>query len=299
MRVLKSSLLASVQDLGRSGYAHIGLTWAGAMDEYAYNWANLLLDNEYGTNALEIYLGGVEFEILTPTNIVLTGAEVDAYLNGVKIPLWKSVYVRHGDKLSIGFAKKGNIIYLGVKGGFEAQKLYGSFSYSQKEGQGRVLKLGDELVCSQSLHVQNRKLKDEFVPKYKEELLLRISPSYQYENFSKENIKRFLISSYEVSAQTNRMGVRLKGEALENVQTKLISEGICFGAVQIPSDGQPIVLLKERQSIGGYPKIGTVLALDCFKLAQAKVGTKIRFELIDFKKAKELMREFYADFSSN
>ncbi len=298
MRVLKTSLLSSVQDMGRSGYAHIGLCQSGAMDEFSFHYANLLLGNAFGTNTLEIYLGGIELEILTDTNIVLTGADADVRLNGSLMPLWKSFYVKSGDKLSLGFAKKGNIIYLGVKGGFESKKLFDSFSYSQKEGLGSALKVGDKLEVFASVYKEKRKLKDEFLPKFDDELSLRLSPSYQFDEFSKEDVKTLLSSTYTVSPQSNRMGFRLSGTPLKDVKKGIISEGICFGAVQVPSDGEPIVLLKERQTIGGYPKVGTVLPLDCFSLAQAKVGTRVRFEMLGFQQASSLMREFYKDFIS-
>lgn len=297
IKVLKTSLLASIQDLGRVGYSDIGLSSSGAMDEISYNYLNLLLGNDYGTNAIEINLGGVEFEISGSTNIAFTGANAKISINSVQIPMWKSLHVKDKDKIKIDFATNGTIIYLGVKDGFDLPKILGSNSASIKEKIGeKTLKVGDFLPFTCKDIKESRKLKDRFLPQFKDEITLHVIPTYQYESFDKTQLEKFFSTTYKTTPQSNRMGFRLSGYALENVSKGIISEGISYGAIQIPSHGEPIILLKERQSIGGYPKIGTLLPLDCFKLAQSKIGTKINFKQISLQKASEEMREFYSDF---
>lgn len=300
MRVLKTSLLSSLQDLGRVGYGDIGVSQSGVMDECSFNHLNNLLANPYNTNAIEISLGGVEFEVLGDTHIAITGAEVKITINQIEVPMWKSLHVRKDDRISIGFAKSGTTIYLGVCGGFEIQKILGSNSVCIKEGiGGSALKVGDILPFACKSFNESRKLKDEFLPHFKDEITLHVIPSYQYEQFDKNELEKFFISTYKVTPQSNRMGFRLSGYTLKNVKKGIISEGISYGSIQIPTHGEPIILLKERQTIGGYPKIGTVLPLDCFMLAQSKVGTKVRFSKISLENATKKMREFYADFNKH
>ncbi len=128
-------------------------------------------------------------------------------------------------------------------------------------------------------------------------MTLRVILSYQDYSFSQEEQNKFFNSSYKVTSDFNRMACKLSGEKIESTLDGIVSEGISFGAIQIPKDGQPIILLKDRQTIGGYPKIGSVLSIDCFKLAQAKIGSEVRFELIDIREAQEKLRDFYSIFS--
>lgn len=298
LRVLKTSLLASLQDLGRVGYADIGICQSGVMDEFSFNHLNNLLANPYNTNAIEINLGGVEFEVLGETNIAFTGADTKISLNSVQVLMWKSLHVKDKDKIKIDFAKNGTTIYLGVEGGFDEIKVLGSNSVSIKEGiGGKPLKVGDFLPFTCKNLKESRRLKDEFLPSFKDEIILHVIPSYQYDKFDKKELEKFFSSIYKVTPQSNRMGFRLSGYALKNVQKGIISEGISYGAIQIPSHGEPIILLKERQSIGGYPKIGSILPLDCFFLAQSKANVNVRFKEISLEKATKKMRDFYGDFS--
>ena len=139
-------------------------------------------------------------------------------------------------------------------------------------------------------------MKSKYLPTYSDKLELRVVLSYQEDKFPKEQKDKFFSSSYEITNEFNRMGCKLKGEAIRCDIDGIVSEGISFGAIQIPSDGQPIILLKDRQTIGGYPKIGSVLGIDCFKLAQAKPKTQVLFKPISLQEAQELTRKFYSSF---
>ena len=159
---------------------------------------------------------------------------------------------------------------------------------------GKQLKKGDFLPFPSSKKVVNQRLKNKFIPKYDEEVLtLRVLLSYQENTFSKEEKEKFFNSTYTVTNDFNRMACKLNGEAISSTLDGIISEGISFGSIQIPKDGKPIILLKERQTIGGYPKIGSVLSCDCFKLAQRKINSKIKFEEIDIIEAQEKIKCFY------
>lgn len=296
--VKKAGLQSSFQDLGRHGYADIGISEAGALDEYSFNTLNLLLGNFYATNMIEITLGGFEFQVISKhTMAAFTGANTPILLNNKPIKMWQSHFLKSGDIVKIGFAANGQRFYFGVSGGFEIEKTLGSFSSSIKENLGaNPLKNGDTLSFTCKDFLERRVLKKEYIPNYENNLTLRVIQGYQFDTFSDENKEIFFNSTYEVTPQSNRMGFRLQGEPLKNVQKGIISEGISFGAIQIPSDGQPIVLLKERQTIGGYPKLGSLLPIDCFKLSQCKPKTKVTFKPISLSKATKLMKEFYDGF---
>ena len=289
--VVNGGIFTTVQDLGRFGSMHLGMTQSGAMDEVAYRWSQKLLGDQNG-NALEI-MTGLKLKATSPTQISLCGADLDFKLNGISLPIWQTHNIRAGDLLSFERRVSGQRAYLAVKGGFDVAKEYGSYSTTLREGIGFRLQKGDFLPfdsCADS-HTIFR-VRQAHRPDYPKNLTLRILLSYQEEYFSQEEKEKFFNSSYEVTLQGDRMGYKLEGPSVAPMQDDLISEAIAFGSVQIPKDGQPIVLLKERQTIGGYPKIGTVLPIDCFKLAQATIGSSVKFEEIGIAEAQEKMREF-------
>ncbi len=305
LELINNPFFVTIQDRGRFSYSHIGVTNSGVMDEYAYFIANKLLKNSSDTNILEIGCSNVIFKVNQKTIIAITGADCEFFINDKKMQLWQSYEVKKNDILKIGKIINGNWIYLSVFGGFDIKKELGSFSTTIKENigglNGNRLKKGD-ILAFKSNHkkkgIYKTFLKKEFIPKYKKELILRVLLSYQYENFSENEISKFFSSEFFVTKDFNRMGVKLKGNPINCRLDGIISEAIAFGSIQIPKDGQPIVLLKERQTIGGYPKIGTILNIDCFKLAQAKEGTKIRFKQISYENALLKTRKFYFFFSS-
>lgn len=301
LEIINNPLFVTIQDMGRYGYSHIGVTNSGVMDEYAYFLAHKLLKNPIGTNILEIAFSNVIFKANANTQVAITGAICEVFINDIKKECWQTHNLRVGDTLKIGKILEGNRVYLAVFGGFEIKKEFGSNSTTIKEKLGGIdgdkLKKGDILPFKDSLFTHNTRLKEKFIPKIEEELTLRVILSYQDEYFSKEEKEKFFKNEFLVTNDFNRMGCKLSGDAIKCDIDGIISEGIAFGSIQVPSDGQPIILLKDRQTIGGYPKIGTVLSLDCFKLSQAKVNTKIRFEEISYEKAVEEVKEFYSSFS--
>jgi biotin-dependent carboxylase-like uncharacterized protein len=274
--VLSGGIFTTVQDLGRYGYAHLGITSSGAMDEYAYKWALKLLDDK-DTNALEILLGEVKLKATAEATIAVCGADMEFKINGITHPIWQSFNIKKDDILSFGSQKRGMRAYLAVKGGFKIPKVKGSYSITIREGIGDKLKSGDILEYESSASEHIKRVKKEYIPNYTNELILHLVLGYQDDYFTDEQKEKFFNTTYTLTQDISRMGYKLSGYAMEPKSTTLISEGITYGAVQIPKDGQPIVLLKERQTIGGYPKIGSIIPDDCFKLSQMPIGSKIRF----------------------
>ena len=301
LKLLNNPFFVTIQDRGRFSYSHIGVTNSGVMDEYAYFIANKLLKNPLDTNVLEIGCSNVILKVNKNTTLAITGASCEFFINDEPKKLWQNYEVKKNDIIKIGKILSGNWLYLAILDGFLIKKEFGSNSTTLKEGLGGIdgnrLKKGDILALKKSREINKKFLKKEFIPKYEENLTLRVLLSYQHENFPKEEIKKFFSSTYMVTKDFNRMGCKLQGKPINCNINGIISEGISFGAIQIPKDGQPIILLKERQTLGGYPKIGTVLNVDCFKLSQAKVNTKIKFQEISYKEALEKTREFYSSCS--
>lgn len=286
--VLASGPLTTVQDLGRYGYAHLGVSQTGAMDEYAYRWSQKLLDDTEG-NALEILLSGLKLKALNPSTIAVCGADLGFSINGQRRDIWSSYHIQKGDILSFEENVSGLRAYLAVKGGFKVEKIEGSYAYSAKENKGLKVLKGTFLSATKSQTRDIRRVGQGHIPLYTKVLNLRILLAA---NASSE----ILENSYTLSPNINAMGYKLQGKPLSSSQGGIISEGIPFGSVQVPPDGQPIILLKERQSIGGYENLGTVLAKDCFALAQAPIGATLSFQAISIEEAQKEMRDFYTFF---
>lgn len=298
LEVIQPGPLTTVQDLGRYGYQQYGVPPSGAVDNYAYRIGNLLVGNEESLASLEITLFGGKLRFLCQTVIAITGADLAPTLNGNSIPLWETVPVRPGDIISFPRLRSGCRAYLAVAGGISVPKVMGSASTLIKAGiggfAGRALRQGDILhtVKVSSATVMAR-LPPEFVPSYGDQIELRVILGPQDDYFTEAGINTFLQSEYTVSIQADRMGYRLEGPRIEHrSKADIISDGIPLGAVQIPGDGLPIILLADRQTTGGYAKIATVISVDIPKIAQAKPGDKVRFKRVSEDEALTLLNEY-------
>lgn len=289
LQVIQGGLVSQIQDLGRFGQAHLGMTTSGSADPFAHRIANRLLGNDDNAPVIEISLGGAEFVALNHITIALCGADCPLYINQQAIANWQSHHLNAGDRLSIGMATKGIRIYLAIREGFKVKPQFGSASTTIRESIGglngqalcpnQILTVPKLTVCKlQQLAISER-------PTYPDSLQLRVVLGYQVQQFPSHQVTRFLHHDYRISNQSDRMGYRLNGAAIISNQSQLYSEGICYGAIQIPPDGQPIILLNDRQTIGGYPKIGSVFSLDCAKLAQSKPGISVSFCTISQEEA--------------
>jgi len=298
-RVIRPGVLSLVQDLGRFGYQHLGLTNGGAADEHAFLWANRLLGNASNSATVEVCFGGLALQAEVSTRIALTGADLQARLNGEPLVPWQTYGVRAGDRLHLGHSKTGVRAYLAVAGGFQVEPVLGSVATVMREqlggldGRGSALEVDDILPCASADQGPSMRVPWRYIPDYQAPLVLRVIEGQQGALFSESDWKTLYSSAYDISNQSDRMGVRLSGEPLRPKVGGIVSEGISFGAVQLPPDGQPIVLLKDRQTMGGYPKLGTLFPLDAFALAQRQPHTPVRFAPMSLAEAQQKMQRFY------
>jgi biotin-dependent carboxylase-like uncharacterized protein len=290
--VKQPGLLTLIQDRGRFGAHNLGLTNGGPLDALAFDWANRLLGNAGNASALEISFGGLLLESEIDTAIVVTGAEMPIKINDESVRQWQTHSVKKGDAIDLGYATNGTRTYLSVAGGFNIPPSFGSSATVVREKIGGLsgdkLQAGDHLPCEPQVLSQHYLLADDDQPQYADNAVLRMVLGYQQNAFERIEQARFFGSEYQVTDRSDRMGFRLEGEAIKSNIVGMLSEGICHGAIQIPADGQPIVLMNDRQTIGGYPKIGSVIPLDTAKLAQLNPGSTIKFEPVSPEYAHNL-----------
>lgn len=301
LKVIQPGLLTLIQDAGRYGHHRIGLTTGGPLDANAFKWANRLLGNPLDSNMLEVSIGGLVLEAEVSTYLVVTGAEMPLKINGQEQDRWHTHRVQAGDRIELGFATQGARAYLAVSGGFRVAHSFGSSATVTREGigglaNGNKLQQGDYLPCSEQTTSKAFRLPENHQPEYSDNITLRVVTGYQQWVFSDADKRMFFSSDYEVSDRADRMGYRLAGPEIKPPIDGILSEGICHGAIQIPADGQPIVLLNDRQTIGGYPKIGSMISLDTARIAQLLPGAKVHFEEITIDDAHNLLCLAHAKF---
>jgi len=292
-KVIQPGLLTLIQDAGRYGHHRIGLTTGGPLDAHAFKWANRLLGNSLDYSMLEVSIGGLVLEAEVDTYLVVTGAEMPLKINGQAQDRWHAHRIQPGDRIELGFSTQGARAYLAVSGGFQVEHSFGSSATVTREGigglvSGNKLQQGDQLSCHDVSNSKAFRLPDQHRPEYSDSISLRVITGYQQQVFSDADKRMFFSSEYEVSNRADRMGYRLAGPEVKPSIDGILSEGICHGAIQIPADGQPIVLLNDRQTIGGYPKIGSMISLDTARLAQLLPGAKVHFEEITIDDAHNL-----------
>jgi len=291
-KVIKSSFLSTVQDYGRLTHGEHGMSQSGVMDEHAYAWANHLLNNHFNKAAVEITFGGLQLESQVDTFIAVTGADLDFRINDKSAQMWHGLQIHKGDVLSWGNPKSGVRAYFAVKGGFDAPVLFDSRSINLRENIGAKLVQGDELSCRSFDTATYRFIPSKYIPNYKQDITLRLLPTYQFNEFSVNQRDLFFNQNYTITNANDRTGCRLSGAPIAIKKERMISEGISYGSVEIATDGLPIILLKDAPSIGGYPKIGTVFSLDLAKLAQRQPNTKLRFKLMNMHEAQKKRKKF-------
>jgi biotin-dependent carboxylase-like uncharacterized protein len=287
--VIAPGVLSLLQDSGRFGQGALGLTNGGPMDAPSAAWANRLLGNHSNATLIECSVGGLQLRADTHSYIAVTGATLPLTINGKAAEQWTAHKVQAGDLLELGMVTKGLRAYIAVAGGFTIAPQFGSSATVLREAigglNGNKLQAGDTLAANRVDTLQRQRLPARYRPQFNQVLTLRLIEGYQAQSFTATERQRLYLNSYKVTPQADRMGYKLSGSAISCQQTQLLSEGICYGAVQIPPDGQPIVLLNDRQTLGGYPKIGSVLSLDCALLAQAAAGTTVYFTPISPEQA--------------
>ena len=312
LEVLRGGAQTTVQDRGRIGFQDLGFSESGVMDRRAFRLANALLDNAPNDAVLEITLIGPKLLFRSDNCFVITGADLGAELNGAGIEMNRVYAAKAGDILSWpkGFPKKpgGLRAYLGLAGGIDVPMLMGSRStyLRGKLGgfEGRALREGDILeFCAPERSLPNMSAR--FVREDQEsvygaaEKTVRVVLGPQDDRFTEKGIQTFLNEIYTVTDKSDRMGFRLDGPVLEHVTVAdIVSDGIAYGAVQVPREGKPIILLADRQATGGYTKIANVITVDIPKVAQSRPGAKIRFVQVSVEEAQTLILEEEAWFEA-
>ena len=285
IKILDAGLLTTVQDLGRYGFQRYGVSASGVMDEYSAKIANKLVGNKVGEAVLETTLKGVQIEFLQNTAVAITGGNCDVTLNGTKIELWQSYLVNRGDILKMGICRSGLRNYLAFAGGIDVPIIMNSKSTNLKAKvggfNGRKLMAGDILSVGVGSLETPLTLNKHYIPTYSKDIKIGVILGQQDDHFTEAGIKTFLNETYTVTQESDRMGIRLSSVSGATIEHKngadIISDGITFGAIQVPGSGQPIVMMADRQTTGGYTKIGNVISSDLAKLAQATPGTKVKF----------------------
>lgn len=292
LRVIQAGVHSTVQDLGRYGYATHGLSQGGPVDLQAHCWVNRLLDNDPDAATIEVAVGMASFQAEGDLLLAIGGADMRAEINGELVGNWRSFVIKHGQTLKLNPARKGLRCYLGVKGGVQAETVMGSCSVVLRNGIGSVISEGELLPAVNDYLHSVAHVPPRYVPTYPAKIGLRVIESYQAGDFNPEALEGFYHTDYEVTHEFDRMGVKLKGDRIQPPSGGIISEGVALGAIQVPNEGQPIILLNDRQTLGGYPKLGVVARVDLPKLGQAGPGTKIRFAPITLEEAQQEWRQF-------
>ncbi|MGO3798565.1 MAG: biotin-dependent carboxyltransferase family protein [Vibrio casei] len=301
LRVLSSGTLSLVQDLGRQGVGHLGLSSGGPVDLHAFCWANRLLGNAINASMIEITLGQVSFKAQCDVMLSLTGADMPANIDGLNIENWRSFLMKKGQVLKLGYARKGLRSYLAIQSGIDAPKVYGSSATvirNQLGGlvnsQGQALQNGDIIpICKPpTTRLEPQFVPPRFIPDYPQQVDIGVFETYQHDAFNQTQKNEFYSNVYTVSDKLDRMGIRLQGKSIYSNCRGIISEGIAPGSIQFPPNGQPIILACDRQTLGGYPKIGCVSKMSLMRLAQVRPGTVLNFYLSDIEEETEKYCEF-------
>jgi antagonist of KipI len=311
INVLKPGLLTTVQDEGRFGYQKTGLVASGALDAAALRTANLLVGNPTGAAGLECTLRGPTLRFEADALLALTGADLAASIDGQPVPPGRPVAVRAGTMLAFGAPKASGRAWLAVAGGVAVPPVLGSRATYLRAAlgglAGRALRAGDELPVGE-WPATGRRLFELLKPQLAagwaaarwyaapvplaqpgKPLWLRALPAPEYEQFDLASQRAFWEEEFTVTPAADRMGARLSGPALRRIASaELLSSAVTFGTVQVPAGGQPIVLLADRQTTGGYPRLAQVITADLGRLAQALPGTRLRFQLVVLAEAQAL-----------
>lgn len=306
-RVERAGPLALLQDAGRFGVRRLGVTQGGPADLHGWAWANYLVGNTWGTPALEVTLGGLELVAEHDLVMAVAGADLSATLEGEPLPCWRSLAVQAGQRLTFGAPVNGVRAYLAVSGGFVAEPVLGSVACVTREGLGGFDGRGSRLLEGDNLPISGAKtmansLELREAPEserldYHAWACLELLPGAQVAAFSGRSLFDAFNSEWQVDDRADRMGVRLTGPRLHCRIGSLVSEGVGLGAVQVPPDGQPIVLLNDRQTIGGYPRLGALTPRAASRLAQCMPGQSVTLRPVAVEQAMADHRTFYSRFT--
>lgn len=297
LEVLDISGLVTLQDAGRRGWQSYGVPVSGSMDWFAYQAANSLLHNSPDAVAIEIGLGEAEFRARRDCVLAVTGAGFEVANYVWTFPLWTSFYVRAGWRVHVKKISGGNWAYLAIAGGFETQVMLGSRSAYLRGGLGSALRAGDIIQAGMpAIELPKLAARDfpvERFMNYSQSPVVEVIAGPQADKFTEAGIQTFYGSEFTLSKSFDRMGYRLEGNPISHAgSADLISEGMTMGSVQVPANGQPIVMMADAPTTGGYPKIANVIRADMPLLAQCEAGiSKIHFRETTVEAAQERLRK--------
>ena len=302
-KVLRPGINSTFQDLGRFGLQHLGIVASGCMDQLTFCTSNKLVGNKISEGALEFAYQGPLIEHVGETALVAISGKVNFNIIKENDELIKgkpneSFLISNGEKIDILSTINSVYGYFSIFGGFKIEEVKGSVSTLVKAkigpNSGDKLKVGDKIFFNKS-HQEDKTNKIQF--EFDKDNIIRVMKGLQIHYFSKKSQEDFFSKEYKVTKLTDRMGMRLEGQKLENIVDKNIkSEGITKGSIQVPGDGQPIILLSDHPTIGGYPKIANVITADYDKLVQKIPGTTIKFKLVDLPVAEKAFQEYVKKF---
>lgn len=297
IRIINPGLYSTIQDNGRTGFREFGLPVSGAMDIYSFHHANWLVRNDINEAVIETTFPGIEIEFMSPTIFAVTGGDMFPELNGKRIMSWKSYRAKPGARLALTRLVNGARSYISFSGGFRIDSELNSLSTYVKGKlggyRGRELRKGDIIPLFPGLPYlfNKRKVPDNRIPEFKDSVDLRVLRGVNYDYFSPSSINKFLKQKFIVSSKSDRMGLRLEGNNIEALDKRqIISYGIGPGAIQVPGDGNPIIMGMDCQTVGGYPQIANILTSDIPLLGQLKPGDQIRFRISSMEEALELIK---------
>lgn len=308
IKILQSGFLATIQDLGRFGSQKYGVIVGGAMDSLAVRIANILVGNEEREATIEITMFGTELQFEKECLVAITGGDLNPTIDGEKAPMWRPILIHKGEVLKFTSPVSGCRAYIAFSGGLQVPEVMNSKStYTQANiggYKGRELRKNDTLYCgdiSERAKTFIHQLKEKDHPfhwsanyasfyTFHHTETIRILEGSEFDRFDKHSQQSFLVEPYKITINANRMGYQLEGAKLDlNDEFDLLSEGVTYGTVQVPTNGQPIILMAERQTTGGYPKIGQVISVDLPRLAQMQPGNSIKFETVSIAEAEALL----------
>jgi len=294
--VIQPGAYTTVQDRGRFGYQQFGVPVCGVIDSFAYRVANALVGNFQGQAVLEATIFGPTLKVLNQGFIAVAGGNLSPFLNNIPLPMWESVAIHPDDILQFKGVKSGCRAYIAVAGGIDVPMVMGSRStyVAGKIGgiDSRPLAAGDRLNKGEGTGKVGVRVPSGLIPIYSNDIEIRVILGPQDDYFS-EGIEKFFTSIFKVSTKSDRMGYRLEGDSImhrEGIEKSIISEPSVPGGIQIPPDGQPIILLVE-QTVGGYTKIATVISSNIGKVGQAKPGDRIHFQQVNIEEAHRSLKE--------
>ena len=296
LHIISPGSYTTVQDMGRFHAYHMGVPVSGSLDDYAHRIANWLVGNSSDCAVLEMSMFGAKFDVLCDADMAVTGARMNLRVNGLPCPEWTSIRVRPGDVVELGMAENGCRAYLAISGGIDVSLVMGSRS-TYVGGllgglKGRPL-LSEDILPRGEGRLLNKPRSLPWVPLYPGKIFIRAIPGPHDDCFN-NHMDLFFSSTFTVSAQSNRMGCRLAGPEIlrdPDAPQSIISAPVIPGNVQVPADGQPIVLLKE-QTIGGYTNIATVISSDIFRIAQARPDDTVQFINVTLDEAHRIYRDW-------